>query len=205
MMNQTQASLTPAISERKATETTAVCTLVITYLGLFTLYSWYQQFRLPFIDTESLKFYWEMIKYNPFSDVGMTYAKLFFNAISGLYIMQWGLFITIPFLSTLSFFIARSKLKKLPMHEAAEGGKLSILGRTLSLFIEGKAQFFMLFCVGYSFFATSAFANYVIDFFMQRARFNLFDIFLAFMSFVLVWLFIRPFMAFYVISISKKG
>jgi hypothetical protein len=40
----------------------------------------------------------------------------------------------------------------MPIHEASEGGKLSVLARTLALFIEGKAQMFMLFIVGYSFF-----------------------------------------------------
>lgn len=204
MMDQTQATLTTAINERQKTETAAVCTLVITYLGLFTLYMWYQQFRFPYIETESLKFYWEVIKYNPFSDVAMINLKLLFNGISDLYIIQWALFITVPLISIVSFFIARSKLKKLPTHEAAEGGKLSVLGRVMALFIRGKWQLLSLFCVGYSFFATAAFSHWVIDLVLGKALFDFFTLLLAMMSFVLVWLFLRPFMAFYVMTISKK-
>ncbi|PKF63422.1 hypothetical protein CW745_00815 [Psychromonas sp. psych-6C06] len=204
MMDQTQATVTPVINDRKGVEAFAVNALMATYFGLFILYLWNQQFRMPYINTELLSFYWEVIKIDPFSEAAVQYIKLFLNEISRLKIFYWIIFIMLPIISTILFFIARFLLKQMPMHEAAEGGKLSVLGRTLALFIEGKAQLLIVFCIGYSFFATSAFANYVIDLFTQRASFNLFDIFLAFMSFVLAWLFIRPFVAFYVITIHKK-
>lgn len=205
MMDQTQASLTPAISERQGAETAAVSSLIITYLGLFTLCVWYQQFRLPYIHTENFEFYWEVIKLDPFSDIAKTYLQMFFKEISGLYILQWAFFITVPIISIVFFLIARAKLKKLPMHEAAEGGRLLVLGRTMALFIKGKWQLLMLFSVGYSFFATSGFSGWLIELTMGRGAFDSFSLFFPIMSLVLVWLLLRPFMAFYIMTISKKS
>ncbi|GLS92012.1 hypothetical protein GCM10007916_30820 [Psychromonas marina] len=205
MINQTQAAQTATIKERSGAETLAVNALVFTYLMLFSLYTWYEQFLVPYIYTDNLRLYWEVIKTNPFSEVGFQYAQHFLREIRPLYILQWAVFIIAPIISMCVFLIARNKLKKMPRHDAAEGGKLSVLGRTLALFIEGKWQLLMIFSIGYSFFATAGFAQWIVDFAKGDALFDPVTLFFPFMSVVLVWLFIRPFFAFYTITINKKS
>lgn len=204
MMDQTNATSTTSINERRGTESLAVNAFVATYLGLFTLFLWYQQFHIPYIYTEHYALYWEVIKLDPFSEVAKYYINTVLRDMGKFYLLQWAILVVMPVISSTVFFVARFKLKKLPMHEAAEGGKLSVLGRVLSQFIENKAKFFMLFVIGYSFFATSAFANWMVELVKGEITMNVFVHFLPMMSLVLVFLFLRPFVAFYVITIHKK-
>lgn len=204
MINQTNASVTPTIMQRKSAETVAVNALIAFYLGLFTLFMWFEQFRMPYVHLENIEFYWEVLKVSPFSDAEKAYRPLFLAEIERIYIWQWALFILIPLVSLSVFFIARSKLKNMQMHEASSGGKLATLGRVMALFIEGKAQFLMLFVIGYSFFATAAFSQWMIDASKGSADFNFFNLFFPIGALVLVWQFIRPFATYYVITIHKK-
>ncbi len=201
---QTNTSITPSIAQRKSTETLAVNALLALYLGLFTLFMWFEQFRMPYIHMENLEFYWELLKSGPFSDAEMNYRPVAMREIADLYILQWALFVLIPLFALIIFVIARSKLKQMPIHEASQGGKLSTFGRVLALFIEGKAQFIMLFVIGYSFFATSAFSQWMIDAAKGHADFNIYSLFFPLASLLLVWQFIRPFATYYVITINKK-
>ncbi|MCL1068489.1 hypothetical protein L2735_17080 [Shewanella olleyana] len=204
MLNPTNASLSPAINERKATESLAVNALIATYLGLFTLFMWVEQFRMPYVDMDMVELYWEMFKAAPFSEAETSMREVFFREIERVYIWQWAVFILLPVFTSGIFLFARSKLKRLPMHEAADGGKLTTLGRVLSLFIQSSSHLFMLFVIGYSFFATSAFSQWLIDGAKGSFDFNTLSLFFPIGALVLVWQFIRPFATFYVITIHKK-
>ncbi|MEZ9230849.1 hypothetical protein AB4259_07170 [Vibrio amylolyticus] len=204
MMPQGKRATTPVISARKGTEALTVGSLMLLYFSLYTLVVWYERFLMPYIHGETIAFYWEVVKVNPFSETGLQYAGLIYEALAPLYVFQWIFFSLMPILSLIFFLIGRNNLKNMSMHEAAEGGKIPVLGRVAMLFFETKWTFLMLYVIGYAFFATTECVNWIIDLSLGKADFDLISLFLSFVSFLLPWIFIRPFFAFYAITIGRK-
>ncbi|NAZ95214.1 hypothetical protein [Vibrio toranzoniae] len=194
IMPQGKRDITEAISERKWTEMLTVWGLMAIYFSIYALVVWIERFRMPYLFHDNISLYWEVIKANPFSEVGRQYIGLLYNALAPLHIFQWLFFSLAPVVSFCFFLIGRSMLKKMPMHEAAEDGKLSVLGQVLQLFIQTKWTLLSLFTIGYAFFATSSFINWVVDLSLGNASFNMFDMFFPVASFFLAWLFIRLFL-----------
>ncbi|CAK2026194.1 conserved membrane hypothetical protein [Vibrio crassostreae] len=204
MLPQGKRETTEAISERKATEMLTVWGLMAIYFSIYALVVWIERFHMPLLQSENMRIYWEVIKINPFSEVGRQYIVLLYNTLAPLHIFQWLLFSLAPVLALCFFLIGRSSLKKMPMHEAAKDGKLSVLGQFFRLFIQDKTYTFILFVIGYAFFATTSFANCMVDLSLGEAPTNLIDLFFPVASFILAWLFIRPMFAYYVMTIGRK-